>query len=62
MLDDTGMFDDSDDALEFNQEESDDVITVDYKLAQMIQIKVSIFSVKKTREQLEKLKQIQHIR
>jgi len=31
---------------------------VDYELAQMVQLKVSSFSAQKTREQLEKLKQI----
>lgn len=39
-------------------EEVIEEITVDYELAQMIQQKVSSFSVQKTREQLEKLKQI----
>lgn len=35
-----------------------DEISVDFELAQMIQQKVSSFSVEKTREQLEKLKRI----
>ena len=39
-------------------EEGMEEITVDYELAQMIQQKVSSFSAQKTREQLEKLKQI----
>lgn len=39
-------------------EDSSDEITVDCELAQMIQQKVSTFSVQKTKEQLEKLKQI----
>ena len=39
-------------------EEGIEEITVDYELAQMIQQKVSSFSAQKTREQLEKLKQI----
>lgn len=38
-------------------EDSSDEITVDYECAQMIQQKVSTFSVQKTKEQLEKLKQ-----
>ena len=44
------MLDDSDDVFEFNQDESEDVITVDYEFTQMIQQKVSTFSVEKTRE------------
>lgn len=39
-------------------EEGIEKITVDYELAQMIQQKVSSFSAQKTREQLEKLRQI----
>lgn len=39
-------------------EDSNEEITVDYELAQMIQQKVSLLSAQKTREQLEKLKQI----
>lgn len=43
-----------DGAVEINFDE----ISVDFELAQMIQQKVSTFSVEKTREQIEKLKQI----
>lgn len=39
-------------------EEGIEKITVDYELAQMIQQKVSSFSAQKTKEQLEKLRQI----
>ncbi len=45
--------DDADDNYEISQNSSDNIITVDYELTQMIQQKVSSFSVEKTREQLE---------
>jgi len=58
IFDDTDMFDDTDDACEISQDVDEDIVTVDYELAQMIQQKVATFSAEKTREQLEKLKQI----
>ena len=58
VFDKTEVINDSDDVLEFSQDECDDAITVDYELAQMIQRKVSTFSVEKTKEQLDKMKQI----
>ena len=58
VFDYANMFDDTDDVCEISQDGDEDVITVDYELAQMIQQKVATFSAEKTREQLEKLKQI----
>ena len=55
------MYDDEDDVDSYDAEpiESvDEELIIDYELAQMIQQKVSSYSVEKTREQLEKLKQI----
>ena len=55
------MYDDEDDVDSYDAEpiESvDEELTIDYELAQMIQQKVSSYSVEKTREQLEKLNQI----
>ena len=53
-------YEENEDTYEFVEptEVSSDEITVDYGLAQMIQQKVSMFSVQKTKELLEKLKQI----
>lgn len=53
-------YEDNEDSYELVEptEVSSDEITVDYEFAQMIQQKVSMFSVQKTKEQLERLKQI----
>ncbi len=53
---DADTFDDVDDNYEISQDSSDNIITVDYGLAQMFQQKFFSFSVEKTREQLERLK------
>lgn len=54
-------YDDEDDGDSYDAEpieSGDEELTIDYELAQMIQQKVSSFSVEKTKEQLERLKQI----
>lgn len=55
------MYNDEDDGDSYDAEpieSGDEELTIDYELAQMIQQKVSSFSVEKTKEQLERLKQI----